>query len=125
MLSAAGWQEAQASALNNLGTVCQSTGRPRLAADSYGRAVVIHRRTGRLTGQAVVRYDWTPDRLQFVLGAAYINRINRSWLPVAGVVGLLVGLLVTQPGDREADFAAVYDFGDAFGTYEWGGIPGS
>ncbi|MGE5092907.1 MAG: Minf_1886 family protein [Bacillota bacterium] len=36
-----------------------------------------------------------------------------------------VGLLVTQPGDREADFAAVYDFGDAFGTYEWGGIPGS
>jgi uncharacterized repeat protein (TIGR04138 family) len=36
-----------------------------------------------------------------------------------------VGLLVTQPGDREADFAAVYDFGDAFSTYEWGGIPGS
>ena len=36
-----------------------------------------------------------------------------------------VGLLVPQPGDREADFAAVYDFGDAFGTYEWGGIPGS
>ena len=36
-----------------------------------------------------------------------------------------VGLLVTQPGDREADFAAVYDFSDAFGTYEWGGIPGS
>jgi len=36
-----------------------------------------------------------------------------------------VGLLVTQPGDREADFASVYDFGDAFGTYEWGGIPGS
>ena len=36
-----------------------------------------------------------------------------------------VGLLVTQPGDREADFEAVYDFSDAFGTYEWGGIPGS
>jgi uncharacterized repeat protein (TIGR04138 family) len=36
-----------------------------------------------------------------------------------------VGLLVTQPGDRESDFAAVYDFSDAFGTYEWGGIPGS
>ena len=36
-----------------------------------------------------------------------------------------VGLLVTQPGDREADFASVYDFSDAFGTYEWGGIPGS
>ena len=40
----------------------------------------------RLTGQAVVRYDWTPNRLQFVLGAAYINRINRTWLPVAGAI---------------------------------------
>ena len=37
-----------------------------------------------------------------------------------------VGLLVTQPGDREADFAQVYDFADAFGAaYEWHGIPGS
>lgn len=37
-----------------------------------------------------------------------------------------VGLLVTQPGDRESDFSAVYDFGDAFGgAYEWDGIPGS
>ena len=40
----------------------------------------------RLTGQAIVRYDWTPDRLQFVLGAAYIHRINRTWLPVAGII---------------------------------------
>lgn len=36
-----------------------------------------------------------------------------------------VGLLVTQPGDRESDFTAVYEFNDAFGTYEWGGISGS
>ena len=37
-----------------------------------------------------------------------------------------VGLLVTQPGDREADFHEVYDFGDAFGgAYDWSGIPGA
>jgi uncharacterized repeat protein (TIGR04138 family) len=35
-----------------------------------------------------------------------------------------VGLLVTQPGDREADFAAVYDFADVFGGhYDWQGVP--
>ena len=34
-----------------------------------------------------------------------------------------VGLLVTQPGDQEADFEAVYEFADAFGdTYEWPGV---
>ena len=37
-----------------------------------------------------------------------------------------VGLLVTQPGDRETDFAQVYDFADAFGeTYDWQDLPGS
>lgn len=37
-----------------------------------------------------------------------------------------VGLLVTQPGDRESDFSSIYDFGDAFGgAYGWDGIPGS
>lgn len=37
-----------------------------------------------------------------------------------------VGLLVTQPGDHEADFAAVYDFADVFGgSYDWQGIPGT
>jgi uncharacterized repeat protein (TIGR04138 family) len=36
-----------------------------------------------------------------------------------------VGLLVTQPGDREADFAAVYDFHEAFGAaYHWQHLPG-
>jgi uncharacterized repeat protein (TIGR04138 family) len=36
-----------------------------------------------------------------------------------------VGLLVTQPGDQEADFAGVYDFGQAFGdSYEWRGVRG-
>jgi uncharacterized repeat protein (TIGR04138 family) len=37
-----------------------------------------------------------------------------------------VGLLVTQPGDREGDFAAVYDFTEAFTeTYAWQGVRGS
>ena len=35
-----------------------------------------------------------------------------------------VGLLVTQTGDREADFADVYDFHDAFtASYEWQHLP--
>ncbi len=34
-----------------------------------------------------------------------------------------VGLLVTQPGDREQDFADVYDFGEAFAEdYAWTGV---
>lgn len=37
-----------------------------------------------------------------------------------------VGLLVTQPGDREADFAQVFDFADAFGAeYDWQDVSGS
>jgi uncharacterized repeat protein (TIGR04138 family) len=37
-----------------------------------------------------------------------------------------VGLLVTQPGDDEADFDAVYAFADAFGdAYEWQGVRGA
>jgi hypothetical protein len=40
----------------------------------------------RFVGQAIARYDWTPDRLQLVAGAAYINRINRRWLPVVGII---------------------------------------
>ena len=36
-----------------------------------------------------------------------------------------VGLLVTQPGDREEDFASVFDFEEAFGgPYIWQGVPG-
>ncbi len=34
-----------------------------------------------------------------------------------------VGLLVTQPGDREQDFTDVYDFGEAFvEDYAWQGV---
>jgi uncharacterized repeat protein (TIGR04138 family) len=34
-----------------------------------------------------------------------------------------VGLLVTQPSDRQEDFRSVYDFGDAFdASYVWHGI---
>ncbi len=37
-----------------------------------------------------------------------------------------VGLLVTQPGDTESDFEAVYQFADAFGdSYEWHGLRGA
>ena len=37
-----------------------------------------------------------------------------------------VGLLVTQPGDLESDFEAVYQFDDAFGdVYEWQGVRGA
>jgi uncharacterized repeat protein (TIGR04138 family) len=37
-----------------------------------------------------------------------------------------VGLLVTQPGDQESDFEAVYDFADAFGdVYQWPGVRNS
>ncbi len=41
------------------------------------------------------------------------------------IVFILVraGLLSTQPGDREADFAGVYDFGEAFSeAYPWDGV---
>lgn len=37
-----------------------------------------------------------------------------------------VGLLVTQPGDSESDFEAVFQFADAFGdSYEWQGLRGA
>jgi uncharacterized repeat protein (TIGR04138 family) len=37
-----------------------------------------------------------------------------------------IGLLVTQPGDHESDFNAVYDFTDAFGrSYDWQGLRGA
>jgi uncharacterized repeat protein (TIGR04138 family) len=37
-----------------------------------------------------------------------------------------VGLLVTQPGDAEADFEGVYQFADVFGdSYEWQGLRGA
>ena len=37
-----------------------------------------------------------------------------------------VGLLVTQPGDHESDFQAVYQFAEAFGeAYDWQGLRGA
>lgn len=37
-----------------------------------------------------------------------------------------VGLLITQPGDQESDFEAVYRFDDAFGdVYQWQGVRGA
>jgi hypothetical protein len=40
----------------------------------------------RLTGRGIARYDWTPDRLQLVLGVAYLDRVHTRILPVAGVI---------------------------------------
>lgn len=40
----------------------------------------------RLSGRAIVRYDWTPDRLQLVLGVLYINRYDTKVIPAAGVI---------------------------------------
>jgi uncharacterized repeat protein (TIGR04138 family) len=37
-----------------------------------------------------------------------------------------VGLLMTQPGDREEDFVGVYQFTEAFNQpYRWDGVPGT
>jgi len=40
----------------------------------------------RLTGRGIVRYDWTPDRLQLVLGVLYINRYHTKLIPAVGAV---------------------------------------
>jgi hypothetical protein len=40
----------------------------------------------RLTGRAIARYDWTPDRVQLVLGVLYINRYHTKLIPAAGVI---------------------------------------
>jgi hypothetical protein len=44
------------------------------------------RDTFRLTGRAVIRYDWHPDRLQLVLGVIYLDRLRSQWTPAAGVI---------------------------------------
>lgn len=37
-----------------------------------------------------------------------------------------IGMLVTQPGDHQADFEGVYQFADVFGdAYEWQGLRGA
>lgn len=40
----------------------------------------------RLTGKGIARYDWTPDRVQLVLGVLYINRHDTKLIPAAGVI---------------------------------------
>lgn len=40
----------------------------------------------RLTGRGVARYDWTPDRLQLVLGVVYLGRVHTKILPVGGII---------------------------------------
>jgi hypothetical protein len=40
----------------------------------------------RWTGRAIVRYDWIPEQLQFVLGVLYLDRFDYEFLPVGGIV---------------------------------------
>lgn len=40
----------------------------------------------RLTGKALVIYDWEPDRLQFIAGLLYLNRDNIRVLPAGGAI---------------------------------------
>ncbi|NLF68024.1 MAG: hypothetical protein GX575_03105 [Candidatus Anammoximicrobium sp.] len=40
----------------------------------------------RLSGRAIVRYDWVPERMQLVAGVLYINRLNTKLIPAAGVI---------------------------------------
>jgi len=40
----------------------------------------------RLTGRAILRYDWHPDRLQLILGAVYLDRMHSKWIPAGGVI---------------------------------------
>ncbi|MFN8651231.1 MAG: Minf_1886 family protein [Gemmatimonadales bacterium] len=58
-----------------------------------------------------------------VLGYWGIHRTDDFGRIVYNLVS--VGLLSTQPGDRESDFAAVYDFAEAFAEpYAWEGVAG-
>jgi uncharacterized repeat protein (TIGR04138 family) len=59
-----------------------------------------------------------------VLGYWGIHRTEDLGRIVFTLVG--VGLLSTQPMDREEDFAGVYDFADAFSQpYGWEGVSGA
>ncbi|MEO8494332.1 MAG: hypothetical protein ABI614_04630 [Planctomycetota bacterium] len=40
----------------------------------------------RLTGRALARYDWVPDRVQIVFGVLYLNRKDIRLLPAGGVI---------------------------------------
>jgi hypothetical protein len=40
----------------------------------------------RIKGKALIRYDWSPDRLQLVAGVLYLNRNDVNWLPAGGLI---------------------------------------
>ncbi len=40
----------------------------------------------RVTGKALVLFDWVPDRVQFIAGVLYLNRDNVRLLPAGGVI---------------------------------------
>lgn len=45
-----------------------------------------HDKAFRLTGKALVIYDWSPERLQLVAGVLYLNRDNIRLLPAGGAI---------------------------------------
>ncbi len=99
-----------------------------LAAIEYLQSQLDVRR--HVTGSELARACRDFARLQFglmagsVLGHWGITRTDDIGRIVFTLVD--VGLLVTQPGDREADFAGVFDFADAFGSdYDWQNTSGS
>jgi len=40
----------------------------------------------RLTGRALVRFDWTADQLQLIFGVLYLNRDDVKLLPAGGII---------------------------------------
>lgn len=42
----------------------------------------------RLTGKGLIRYDWTPERLQIIAGVLYLNRDDVRLLPAGGIIWL-------------------------------------
>jgi hypothetical protein len=54
-----------------------------VAPTEYGD---FHAEQFRLTGKALVIFDWVPDRLQLVAGVLYLNRENIRLLPAGGLI---------------------------------------
>jgi hypothetical protein len=40
----------------------------------------------RLTGKGLLRYQWIPERFEFLFGALYVNRGDVTWLPAGGFI---------------------------------------
>lgn len=67
---------------------------------------------------ALEQYGLMAQRVLETWGIRRTEDLGRIVFTLVGV-----GLLVTQPGDSEEDFRAVYDFDDAFSaSYPWAGV---